>query len=55
MSQLEGRIADILRAEGPLTGAEIWDRLHGEKLALWQTCRSSGKLDLNHIRKMASA
>lgn len=46
MSQLEDRIAELIRAEGPLTGAEIRSRVKGESLALWRACRSSATLDL---------
>lgn len=46
MSQLEDRIAELIRAEGPLTGAEIRNRVKGESLALWRACRSSTALDL---------
>ena len=46
MSQLEDRIVELIRAEGPLTGAEIRSRVKGESLALWRACRSSATLDL---------
>lgn len=44
MSELEKDIAELIRAQGPLTGAEIKDRMRGESLALWQACLSSNIL-----------
>ena len=45
MSQMEKEIVELIRARGPLTGAEIRDSVSGENLALWQTCRSSPALE----------
>ena len=44
MSQLEERIAELLRVEGALTGAEIQHHIKGDSLTIWQTCCSSNML-----------
>ena len=49
MSRLEEDIAELIRASGPLTGAEIKDHARSESLALWQTCRSSAALELRTL------
>lgn len=49
MSQLEDRILELIRTEGPLTGAEIRNRIKGESLTLWRTCRFSAALDLRTL------
>ena len=49
MSRLEEDIAELIRASGPLTGAEIKDHARSESLALWQTCRSSAALELRML------
>ena len=51
MSTLEESISDLIRAEGPLTGAEIRDHVRGESLALWQACRSSTVLEMRALGK----
>jgi len=45
----EGGIADLIRAEGPLTGAEIRSRTKGDTVALWQTCKSSASLKVQTV------
>ena len=49
MSQLEDRIADLVLAEGPLTGAELQKLTKGDSLAIWQACRASTRLDLRTL------
>jgi len=49
MSQLEDRIAELIQAEGPLTGAEIQKLTKGDSLAIWQACRASTRLDLRTL------
>ncbi len=49
MTPLEDAIVELIRAEGPLTGAEIRDRVKGESLALWQTCRSCPALEMRTL------
>ena len=49
MSQLEDSIVELIRAGGPLTGAELRERSRAPRLALWQTCRSSAKLRLRTL------
>lgn len=45
MSGLEESIAELIRAQGPRTGAEIKEQIRTDSLALWQACRSSGSLE----------
>ena len=49
MSVLEGRIAEHIRQEGPLTGAEIQAHIKGDSLSLWQACRSSSTLAMKTL------
>ena len=49
MNPLEAQIAELVRAHGPLTGAELHARLKGDSLGLWQTCRSSSILETRRL------
>ncbi len=49
MSQLEESVAELIRAQGPLTGAEIQDHTKGDSLALWQLCHSSSALEVRTL------
>ena len=44
MSLLEERIAECIRAKGPLTGAELQEHIKSDSLPLWQTCHSANAL-----------
>ena len=44
MNQLEDRIVELIRAKGPLTGAELQEQITGNCLALWQTCHTATAL-----------
>ena len=49
MSGLEERIVEHIRAQGPLTGAELHERIKGDSLTLWQTCLSSNALAIRTL------
>ena len=44
MNRLEERIAELLRAQGPLTGAEIHEEIRADSLVVWQACHTARTL-----------
>jgi hypothetical protein len=49
MNPMEKDVAELIRAAGPLTGAEIRDRVSGESLALWRACMSCDALEMRTL------
>ena len=52
MNRLEERILELIRAQGPLTGAEIHHHIKVDSLALWQSCRSSSALETRTLGRL---
>jgi hypothetical protein len=48
MSRLdfETEIASVLGETGPLTGFELWKILGGERIEIWRTCMTSGRVEV---------
>ncbi|RPI74694.1 MAG: hypothetical protein EHM45_17745 [Desulfobacteraceae bacterium] len=46
---METKIANLIKAKGPLTGQELLEHLQIDKLLLWRTCRSAGHLTIRIV------
>ena len=42
----ETEIAAVLGETGPLTGFELWKILGGERIEIWRTCMTSGRVEM---------
>jgi hypothetical protein len=49
LEHLEKQIIDVVKEEGPLTGAEILERLGDDALLLWRACKRSNHLAVRTI------
>jgi hypothetical protein len=49
VNRLEEHIAELVRVNGPLTGAEIHHHIRGDSLPLWQACRLSSALETRTV------
>lgn len=48
---MEDKIIDLIKRQGPLTGAEIRDALGGDSFQLWKSCMLSGILAIRKLGK----
>jgi hypothetical protein len=46
---MEEEIVHLIRTHGPLTGSEIKKILRGDHLLLWQTCKTSSRLQVKSV------
>lgn len=46
---MEEEILNLISARGPLTGSEIKKFISGDNLLLWQTCKTSSRLQVNSV------
>ncbi len=46
---MEEEIISLIRTRGPLTGSEIKKTISGDNLLLWQTCKTSSRLQVKSI------
>jgi hypothetical protein len=46
---VEGIVSEVIRDRGPLTGAELWEVIGGEALAVWRACMLSKDLTVTSI------
>jgi hypothetical protein len=46
---MEEKIINLIRTRGPLTGSEIKKVISGDNLLLWQTCKTSSRLQVKSV------
>lgn len=49
MKRLEDTIIDMIKAKGPLTGAELLENISEDSLIIWRTCRTSSRLNMKNL------